>query len=166
MKTRVVSNQVRRAYAPRFNLVQTGKKFWAAQTAGTFALREDGASTSGGGQSAEGAFYLDPADTPDIRLRAAVLTNNVAPACNFTFRMKPLGTPTGAASIVGNDTGQSVTTGAQVAINTPAANTATFADSGDFTVPSAGFYVVEVVLSANMAASSAAVNRFWIGYYV
>jgi hypothetical protein len=155
-------NSSRNHRGPRWVPIAQGKKQWNAQAQGTFALREDGASTVGAGQSAEGAVYLDPAETPSLRIEAIVLCNDTASGSTFTFNLRPLGNPDGAATVVANDESQSVVAAAAIAFAAPLANSKT-RTVAELDCPAAGFYVVDVTISVqNMAADSAAVTRFRI----
>jgi hypothetical protein len=119
--------------------------------------------TVGAAGTAAWAFYLDPADwtanarTTRLRLRAQMVTNNVAPATNFAVGLYPV-TTVGAAS--GSDAGVNtgaVITGSQATFVTPAAATAVSpVSSGDFNAPAAGYYIFAVAISAAMAAGSRA----------
>jgi hypothetical protein len=106
-------------------------------------------------------FYFDPADwaasprTTKLRVRAQVITNAVAPTVSYTTGLYPVATwggASGASPTVA--TISAVVTGSTVAITTPSANTANQGNSGDFTAPASGWYVLAVVPSGTAAANS------------
>lgn len=111
-------------------------------------------------------FYLDPADFSaaprlnKLRLRAQLFTNAVAPGTVWTVGLQPVltfGGASGAEPTVASIT--STVTGSSVVFTLPGANTATQQNSGDFTAPAAGFYVLTVVNSAGSAANSVVAVR-------
>jgi hypothetical protein len=106
-------------------------------------------------------FYLDPADftanarTTKLRLRAGVVTNNVAPAITFTVGLYPvtaLGGAGPAAPFVASL--GTVVTGSPVAVASPPAGSGTWQTGTDFNCPAAGAYVAGVVTTAAVAANS------------
>lgn len=108
-----------------------------------------------------GVFYLDPADFPTVdglttklRLRAQVLVNAVAPSGNYTFGLYPVTTPAGAGAGLTNKTLGTVVTGSTALISSPALNSNNQVASADFAIPAAGYYVIGLVTSGNVAASS------------
>lgn len=141
----------------------SGRSRFDANAAATTTLGENGAGLPGGSVGAMAAFYLDPADYPGgvttkLRLSNLVLTNATAPVASFTVGLYPVSSTAGAAAAVTMTLG-TVVPGSTVAVTTPALNTMTKVDSAEFDCPAAGVYVICVVISANMAASSAAVVR-------
>jgi hypothetical protein len=144
------------------SVIEVGGKRWDAQAAGTFVLFEGGAGTNGSSGSVYGAFYIDPSDfglsSAVLNLRASILTNATAPACNFVFTLNPIGSLAGGAASVAQTSGTAVT-GSTCTHTTPASGTGATVESGDFACPTAGFYVIQHTISTNMAANSAAVAR-------
>ncbi len=115
-------------------------------------------------QSASGnvpaIFYLNPTDfaitgkTTKMRLRIGTLVNDTAPANTMTWGLYPVGNQTGGSGIL-NPTLGTVVSGSTVAQTTPAANAKiTPVSSSDFTMPSAGFYMIGAASSGAMAANS------------
>lgn len=112
-------------------------------------------------------IYFDPADyaasgrTTKCRLRAQLFTNSVAPTVTFTVGLYPVtvfGGGSGAFPFV--TTLGAVTSGSTVAFTTPgASNGGAQSNSGDFTGPTAGFYVIGVAVSGAAAANSAEAIR-------
>ena len=148
--------------------LRTGSGTASAPAAGTYVIPTD-ASSGGPGIAAVPvvatyAFYFDPADrtantrTTQYRLRAQVITNAVAPATNWTIGLYPVATWGGASGSAPTVlTLGTVVTGSTVAVNAPAATTASQGNSGDFTAPAAGWYVFGVVNSGAAAAGSSLV---------
>lgn len=142
-----------------------------APTAGTYLL---GAGTSGvgvvaatGATAGLAAFYLNPADyeessvnkrTVKLNVQATAITNAVAPAITFTVGLYPVSAAAGAEADVSLTLG-TVTSGSTAAFATPAKETLTQAGSGLFTCPSAGFYVLGVVVSGSATAKSSTAIR-------
>lgn len=106
------------------------------------------------------AVHLDPADfaiegrTTKYRIRASCLANATASTVNFTVGLYPVSAVAGAAAAVTGTVG-AVVTGSTVAFTAPAANSLSAGNSGDLTPPAAGWYLLGVVVSGAMAASSA-----------
>lgn len=136
----------------------------AGQVAGTYAIGDGNvAAVSGTGTLApQGVFYFDPADyggigglTTKCRLRAFAFANDVAPTGNYTLGLYPVTRPaTSGGAGVDIYTLGTVVAGSTVAFTTPAADSANQGNSGDFTAPAAGFYVIGMVTTATVAASS------------
>lgn len=91
--------------------------------------------------------------TTKLLLRAEVAVNGTAPAVNYTFGLYPV-TVGGVADTLVFAPG-TVVTGSTVAISAPAANGIATANSGDFTFPADGTYVLVVATSGTMANNSA-----------
>ena len=106
-------------------------------------------------------FYFDPADftaatrATKYRVRAQAATNAVAPAATITFGLYPVAT-TGGASGAHAEVASlgAVVTGSTVAFASPGATTQSQGNSGDFTAPTAGFYVLAASLSTATAGTS------------
>jgi hypothetical protein len=131
--------------------------------AGTYLM-----ATSGGGtltpvpNAAQGyVFYFDPADRTantrgnKYRVRGQVIVNAVAPTTNWTIGLYPVATWGGASgSSPTVATLGTVVAGSTIAFNAPAANSQNQGNSGDFTAPAAGYYVLAVVNSGAAAVGS------------
>lgn len=111
--------------------------------------------------SGDWLLYLDPADyvvsgrVAKIRLRGYFLTNATAPGISFTLALYPVSTwssPSGQTPVP-LTLGVPLTGSPGVSV-TPGANARLAAASGEFAVPSAGFYAPGVVLSGSNAADS------------
>jgi hypothetical protein len=100
-------------------------------------------------------YYYDPADwlgntrTTKLRIRATVNVGGTAPATTVTVGLYQITGLTAGAYTV-----SAVIAGSTVAFATPGANTQNQNNSGDFTAPSAGQYVLGYTLSAATAAGS------------
>lgn len=93
---------------------------------------------------------------PKLRLRVTLAVNDVAPTGNFTFGLYPVTRPatSGGAGLAIYTMGTVVSGSNGAAINTPAADSHNVAVSADFALPADGFYVIGVVTTATVAASS------------
>lgn len=136
----------------------------AARVAGTYALGQgDPLAISGTGTLYPLAVIrIDAADFPTIngvapklRVKVWLAVNDVAPTGNFTFGLHAISRP-GTSGGAGLDifTLAAALAGSTVAINTPAADALSTAASGDFALPADGYYVLGVVTTATVAASS------------
>jgi zona occludens toxin (predicted ATPase) len=149
-----------------YRVIARGYAHYPAASASDAAIYENSTSTFNATNSGKGFFWLDPADyaatdkTTYFRIRLTVLTNDVAPAANFTASLVPAsGTPSGAvAADVKLQKGADVS-GSSVAVTAPAVNTINKVDSADFTVSSASMYALRHILSATMTALSGASVR-------
>lgn len=143
--------------------LMAGRARFDAAGAQTTTLSENGNGLPGGSVGSLGVFYLDPADWPGgvikkLRLTNLVIANATAPVASFTVGLYPVSAPAGGAAAVSVTLG-AVVAGSTAAVATPAASTLTKVDSAEFDCPAAGYYVICVVISAAMAASSAASVR-------
>jgi hypothetical protein len=144
-------------------LITVRNRFDAA-TATTTTLTEGASGVPSGANGGNAVFYIDPAElapsgpTPKLNLRLLLVTNAVAPACNFTVGLYPITAAGGAAANVAITLGTLVA-GSAAALATPAASSPLTAASGDFDCPAAGFYAIALIISANMAASSSVALR-------
>lgn len=111
-----------------------------------------------------GTDYAVSGLTTKLRVVAGTGINGAAPGINFTFGLYPV-TFSGASGSSITLTLGTVVTGSTVARSTPSANTAYQDASSDFTVPSAGVYVLGIVTSGTMAASSSAVSTVRLEYH-
>ena len=136
----------------------------AARVAGTYGLGQgQPAAISGTGTLyALNTLYLDPNDYPSattlatkLRIRVALMVNDVAPTGNYTFGLHPITRPatSGGAGLCIYTIGAAVA-GSTVAVNTPAADSANNAVGSDFAIPAAGFYALGFVSTATVATSS------------
>jgi hypothetical protein len=135
----------------------------AARAAGTYWIGQgDPLGVSGTGTLyPANVMYIDPADYPTVnalttklRIRAVVEANDVAPGGSYTFGLYPVTRPatSGGAGLVIYTMG-TVISGSTVAV-TPAADSQNNVVGSDFAIPAAGFYVIGVVTSANVATSA------------
>lgn len=133
-----------------FTDASSGIVFYLVQNGGL------GATTTGVTSS---IVHLDPADyalpgmDTKYRVKAVCMTNGTAPAVTFTAGLYPI-TAVGGAADVSTLTGGTVTTGSTVAFASPAANTPSVGNSGDFAAPAAGFFALGVLLSGTPAADA------------
>lgn len=98
------------------------------------------------------ADYEVAGKTQKLRLRAQVSANATAPAVTFTPGLYPVTVAGGVGAIT--FTLGTVVTGSTVAIASPSASTVTQANSGDFTIPSDGAYVLGFACSGSPAANA------------
>jgi hypothetical protein len=165
--TKISTTAYARAAAPnssyRTIIDRTGSHI-AGRVAGTYAVpMGDPLPITGTGTLYPwGAFYYDPADhptvdglAPKLRLRAQLYVNDTAPTGNFTFGLHPItrSGATGGAGLNLSTIGAAVA-GSTVAVNTPAADSSNTLTGTDFAAPAAGHYVIGVVTTATVAASS------------
>jgi hypothetical protein len=132
----------------------------ATQTTVVQVIYGNGVVALGSANSSIGVIYLDPADAPvsgagHLRVRAQVITNAVAAACNFTIGLYPITGFGGASGVVPTVTALGAAV-ASTTISTPSASSQTKQDSAAVAVPTAGWYQLAVVASATMAANSEA----------
>jgi hypothetical protein len=137
----------------------------AAKVAGTYALGQgDPLAVSGTGTLYPlNSIFIAAADfptvngaAPKLRIRAQLYTNDVAPTGNFTFGLYPITRPatSGGAGLCIFTLGTVVTGSAGASFTTPAADGLLNAVSADFALPADGHYVIGVVTTATVAASS------------
>lgn len=139
-----------------------GAQVAPATVAGTYYFQNSAAAPIAAGAQVASApyLYLDPADfavvgrTTKLRLQVGAVVNDVGPAVTITVGLYPVSATTGAVGNVAYALG-TVVAGSTVAFASPAANSRTHADSGDFTPPSADQYLIGLVSSGTPAASSA-----------
>jgi hypothetical protein len=136
----------------------------AARIAGTYGFGQgDPLAISGTGTLYPlNVFYIDSTDWPTVnglaaklRVKAQLFVNDVAPTGNFTFGLHPVTRPStsGGAALNIYTIGAAVA-GSTAAINTPAVDSMNQANSADFAIPANGYYVLGVVTTATVAASS------------
>jgi hypothetical protein len=94
------------------------------------------------------ADYAVASKTQKMRLRAGVMVGGNTVATVLTFNLYPI-TPAGGSKVYEPTLGAAVT-GSTATITNPAALSKTLANSGDFTIPADGLYVVGVTISANI----------------
>lgn len=131
----------------------------------TYALAPSGFLQSGSNHSSTHAppsyeilaanFQSNTGRAAKLRLSVVLLTNPTAPAQNLTFGLYKLSAIGGAAGSI-NFTPDTVVSGSTVLFTTPAANSILRLNSGDFSLPADGAYVLSVAASAAVAA-----NGFW-----
>lgn len=156
-----------RAAAPNAsyrNILDCSGSHTAGRVAGTYMMPQgDPIAVVGTGTLYPmNTIYIDPADFPTVdglaaklRIRAQVFVNDVAPTGNYTFGLYPVTRPatSGGTGLVIYTVG-TVIAGSTVALNTPAADSSNNVVGADFAMPAAGHYVVGVVTTATVAASS------------
>lgn len=144
-------------------LVSAGSHI-AARVAGTYGFGQgDPLAISGTGTLYPlHSIYLDDADyptlngtAPKLRVRGQLYVNDVAPTGNFTFGLHPITRPatSGGAGLVIYTIGAAVAS-STFTITTPAADSSNNGVSSDFAIPADGHYVLGVVTTATVAASS------------
>lgn len=136
----------------------------AARVAGTYGFGHgDPLAISGTGTLYPlDVVYLDSADypsvgglTPKLRLRVAVSVNDVAPTGNYTFGLYPVTRPaTSGGAGLNIYTLGTVVTGSTSTLTAPAADSINNVAGSDFALPANGFYVIGMVSTATVAASS------------
>lgn len=145
-------------------ILDSSSSFTAGQTANTygFAQGQPLVVTGTGVLYPLNTIYLASADYPTIaglapklRVRALLAVNDVAPTGNFTFGLHPVTRPatSGGAGVCIYTIGAAAS-GSTVAINTPAADSHNNAAGSDFSFPTDGIFVLGVVTTATVAASS------------
>ncbi len=145
-----------------YRVVFQGRAVLAAQAAATTSINEGGLAGLTGNSGGANIFYVNPADYPagsTLRVVLTAATNALAPVSNFTAALYPV------AGVAGAENQVSATVGAQVAnseakIEAPAKETLTEAASGPIAMPAnAGYYVLQLIVSANNVAKSAVAIR-------
>lgn len=136
----------------------------AARVAGTygFAQGQPLAISGTGTLYPLNTIYIDDADyptlngvAPKLRVRAQLYVNDVAPTGNFTVGLHPITRPatSGGAALLIYTIGAAVA-GSTVTQNTPAADSSNQMVGADFALPADGHYVLGLVTTATVAASS------------
>ena len=144
---------------------ETSGSHTAAKVAGTYAMGTgDPLAVSG-----TGTLYpltviaIASADYPTIngittklRIRGQVFVNDVAPTGNFTFGLYPITRPATSGGVGLNiyTLGTVVTGSNGATVSAPAADSAGNLVGSDFAIPADGLYVIGVVTTATVAASS------------
>ena len=120
-----------------------------------------GIGVSSAGMPASWAFQQNPADylagtrTSKLRLNVKAIVNAVAPTVSFTVGLYPVSSYGGASGAAPSISAWgTVITGSTVLFTTPGAASGTNAVSSEFNAPTAGDYVLGVVVSGAMAAGS------------
>ena len=137
----------------------------AARVAGTYGFGHgDALAISGTGTLYPlDVIYLKATDFPTVyglttklRLKAQLYCNDVAPFTGtFVFGLHPVTRPatSGGAGLVIYTIGAAVA-GSTVTFTNPTADSSNQGESSDFAMPADGHYIIGVVTSATMAASS------------
>ena len=148
------------AYRP---IASGGQQIIGAEKEGTrYFMGRSGTGEMEGSTSGNSLllFYFAKADyevigkTQKLRMRAQVVTT-VAPAVTLTFGLYPV-----TATSSGQFTIGTVTSGSTIAFATPSANTLNQGNSGDFTIPSDGYYVIGVANSGKTAGAGVTACAF------
>lgn len=134
-------------------------------TGTTLAIAAQGDWTASGGAVGAPAavFHWKSSDyaiagkTFQMRVVGHVGTNATAPACTFTYSMRPV-TFAGGAGVL-TATAGSIVTGGSVAIASPAASSSVEAYGTAFTPPSDGAYTLAFQASVAQAANSYALHN-------
>lgn len=137
----------------------------AGRVAGSYALGHgDPAAISGTGTLYPIAtIYIAAADYPTVnavttklRIRAQLYVNDVAPTGNFTFGLHPITRPatSGAAGLNIYTIGAVIAGSNGATFTAPAADLLGNAVGADFALPADGHYIIGVVTTATVAASS------------
>lgn len=103
----------------------------------------------------EPALFTANARTTKLNLRVVLRTNAVAPAVTYNLALYPV---TGYGGASGNEpfvnaVGTGIT-GSSVTFTTPTASSTVLQNSGDFTIPATGEYVIGVTPSGTAAAGT------------
>jgi hypothetical protein len=152
---------------PNFNyrtILLGSSSLTAGVVAGTFSVGSgEAAAASGAGTLAPIAlFYLAAFDYPaagllpaKLRVKVQLATNDVAPASDFVFGLRPVTRPasSGGAGVCIYTLG-AIVTGSQCAFALPAADALLQTNSTDFVLPADGFYCLSVATNATIAASA------------
>ncbi len=147
------------------SLLDTTSSHIAARVAGTywFGQGQPAGITGTGTLYAPNLLYIDSADyptlngvAPKLRIRAQVYVNDVAPTGNFTLGLYPVTRPatSGGAGLNIYTMGAVVTGSAPTTLTTPAADSMNIIVGSDFALPANGHYVLGMVTTATVAASS------------
>lgn len=137
----------------------------AARAAGTYWFGQGNPAgiTGVGTLYAPNLIYIDAADyptlngvAPKLRIRAQIYVNDVAPTGNYTIGLYPVTRPatSGAAGLAIFTMGAVVAGSAPAALVAPAADSANVLVGADFALPATGHYVLGMVTTAAVAASS------------
>ena len=146
-----------------YQTILSGSGNYPASTSGTRYFTAvgnltDGPKLTGSAQTGVGLalIYFDDADytiaskTQKLRIRAQQATIGTGPGTTLTVGLYGVTAISGGVFTVAT-----VTTGSTVAFASTAANTLAQANSGDFTIPADGYYIVGVANSGTTAGSSA-----------
>lgn len=141
----------------RLDASTAGTRYYCVSSIGPVA-----ASASAG----IGVFYFDPAfytaaGYTTMRTRVVTLVNATTPVSDFTTSLNPVTAVAGGAAVVTITAGAAVT-GSSTLVSAPVANSMAHAESADFAIPAAGYYVLQMVNSANMVANSSLVSNVFL----
>lgn len=145
-----------------YRVIFQGRALLAAQAAVTSSLNEGGLAGLTGNNGGLNVFYVNPADYPagsTLRVVLTAATNALAPVSNFTAALYPV------TGVAGTENQVTAAVGSQLAnseakIEAPAKEVLVEAASGAITMPaSAGYYVLQLIVSANNVAKSAVAIR-------
>jgi hypothetical protein len=145
-------------------LLDSSGSHTAARVAGTYGFGHGDplAITGTGTLYPLNTIYIDSADYPTVnglaaklRIRCQLFVNDVAPTGNFTIGLHPITRPatSGGAGLCIYTIGTAVT-GSTFTITAPAVDSMNIGVGSDFALPANGHYVLGVVTTAAVAASS------------
>lgn len=153
------------AFTRYHSLLDCSSSHTAARIAGTYGMAQGQplAISGTGTLYALNTIHIAAADypvagtlAPKLRIRASLYVNDVAPTGNFTFALHPITRPatSGGAGLLIYTIGAAVAGSATTVIAAPAADSSSVVVSADFALPADGHYVIGVVTTATVAASS------------
>lgn len=153
---------VRRVSEYNYRIIFQGVAILNAQTATTTGINESGLASPAGGSGGKDMFYINPADYPagsTLRTVITAATNATAPESNFTIALYPVSAPSGITNEVKLTVGSQVAKSAAV-VTAPAKESLLESVSEAITLPTAaGFYILQLIVSANNAVASAVAIR-------
>lgn len=159
-----VYDAIKASVAPYRTIIEPSGSHTAARVAGTYGFSHgQPLAISGTGTLYPlDVVYIDPADYPAVmgltaklRVRCTLAANDVAPTGNYVVGLHPVTRPatSGAAGLDIYTIGAAVS-GSTLTFTAPAADSINNGVGADFAVPTAGHYIIGMVSSAAVAASS------------
>lgn len=144
----------------------------AASVAANRLFYSNGMIDVGANNTVVCALHLDPATIPTItgktkklEMRGWIITNAVAPACNFTFHLSPVATWGGASGAWPTVASLSAATLNVGTITTPGATTRNGPIASSIDFPSAGWYVFGPANSGTLPAGSLPMAEGELSWY-
>lgn len=131
-------------------LLATGCQIGGGASSATVYLGWELERTSAALATPPAMIYLDDADyavagkTTKLRLRAQLFTGSTSPSIIYGVGLYPLSSISAGTFTVGSQV-----TGSGVGFATPSTNSMNQANSGDFTFPSDGYYIIGVGFTGN-----------------